>query len=358
MPVRAWPIRSVPIRATERVISWIGNGVDDADALEGVGDLGEHPELSEGGQDLACSVVLTACAESVDSSRSRCRRRAARSGVSTSPGASAWARRPRSEVSPSVARGHDRASSSVRLRAMADTPGRATDSVAFEDPAYRAAVVDLLGAIAYGEISAFERLADDAKLAPTLRGQGSRWRDGGRPSSATSSRCCDRHRRARRRPDGGDGAVREAASTSSTPHTAPRDWLEGLIKAYVGDGLAADFYRRDRGVPRRRHPRPDRRRPRRRRPRRRSSSTGCGRAIEADHRVGGRLALWGRRLMGEALSQAQRVAAERDALTALLAGGVDRPAWTSPRWAGCSPGSPRTTRSGWPSSASTAERAS
>jgi hypothetical protein len=29
--------------------------------------------------------------------------------------------------------------------------------------------------------------------------------------------------------------------------------------------------------------------------------------------------------MGEALSQAQRVAAERDALSALLAGGVDRP---------------------------------
>ena len=25
--------------------------------------------------------------------------------------------------------------------------------------------------------------------------------------------------------------------------TTPRDWLEGLVKAYVGDGLAADFYR-------------------------------------------------------------------------------------------------------------------
>ena len=49
------------------------------------------------------------------------------------------------------------------------------------------------------------------------------------------------------------------------------------------------------------------------------------RAIADDPRVGGRLALWGRRLMGEALTQAQRVAAERDALTALLAGGVDRP---------------------------------
>ena len=30
--------------------------------------------------------------------------------------------------------------------------------------------------------------------------------------------------------------------------------------------------------------------------------------------------------MGEALAQAQRVAAERDALSALLSGGVDRPA--------------------------------
>ena len=44
-----------------------------------------------------------------------------------------------------------------------------------------------------------------------------------------------------------------------------------------------------------------------------------------DHRIAGRLALWGRRLMGEALTQAQRVAAERDGLTALLTGGVDRP---------------------------------
>ena len=26
-------------------------------------------------------------------------------------------------------------------------------------------------------------------------------------------------------------------------HTAPSNWLESLIKAYVGDGLAADFYR-------------------------------------------------------------------------------------------------------------------
>ena len=42
-------------------------------------------------------------------------------------------------------------------------------------------------------------------------------------------------------------------------------------------------------------------------------------------RSAGRLALWGRRLVGEALSQAQRVAADRDALTSLLTGTVDRP---------------------------------
>jgi hypothetical protein len=106
--------------------------------------------------------------------------------------------------------------------------------------------------------------------------------------------------------------------------TAPADWLEGLIKAYVGDGLAADFYREIAAFV--------------------DSSTRTliidslqdagqsafvvdrvRRAIEVDPRVGGRLALWGRRLMGEALSQAQRVAADRDALSALLAGGVDRP---------------------------------
>ena len=107
-------------------------------------------------------------------------------------------------------------------------------------------------------------------------------------------------------------------------HTAPADYYEGLIKAYVGDGLAADFYReiaayldaRTRAVVV-------------------ESLQDAGQTefivqrvragIREDHRLGGRLALWGRRLMGEALTQAQRVAGERDALSALLAGGVDRP---------------------------------
>jgi hypothetical protein len=46
-------------------------------------------------------------------------------------------------------------------------------------------------------------------------------------------------------------------------------------------------------------------------------------AIDADPRIGGRMALWGRRLMGEALSQAQALVAERDVLTSVIVGGTD-----------------------------------
>ena len=195
--------------------------------------------------------------------------------------------------------------------------------VAFSDPVYVAAVVDLLGAIAYGELSAFERLSEDSKLSPGL------------PDRVELARMATTEfahfEQLRARLDELGSEVFEAMAPFVTAfesfhrRTSPSDWLEGLIKAYVGDGLAADFYREiamfldadtraiiieslaDAG----------------------QSEFVVDRvrsAIEADPRVGGRLALWGRRLMGEALSQAQRVAADRDALFALLSGGVDRPA--------------------------------
>ena len=37
----------------------------------------------------------------------------------------------------------------------------------------RRAVVDLLGVLAYAELTAFDRLAEDARLAPTLHGRAS-----------------------------------------------------------------------------------------------------------------------------------------------------------------------------------------
>jgi hypothetical protein len=194
--------------------------------------------------------------------------------------------------------------------------------VAFEDPAYREAVVDLLGVIAYGEISAFERLAEDAKLAPTLQDKVAL----ATMASAEFGKVAPLH--ARITELGADPFVAMAPFRLPIDqfhlHTAPADWLEGLIKAYVGDGLANDFFReiaayldpdtRDLVV---------------------SSVEDAGHAafvvervrqtIAADPPLAGRLALWGRRLMGEALTQAQRVVAERDALSALVAGGVDRP---------------------------------
>jgi hypothetical protein len=198
-----------------------------------------------------------------------------------------------------------------------------SDAGVLEEAAYRQAVIDLLAAIAYGEISAFERLAEDSKLAPTLADK-----------LAVARMACHEFAhvellQSRIEELGADPfdamAPFQAALDQFHEHTAPSDWYEGLVKVYVGDGLAADFYReiaayldpRTRDVVI-------------------ASLADSGHsefvvdrvqaAIAAEPRLSGRLALWGRRLMGEALTQAQRVAAERDALTALLAGGVDRPA--------------------------------
>ncbi|HUS21420.1 MAG TPA: ferritin-like fold-containing protein, partial [Aeromicrobium sp.] len=43
-----------------------------------------------------------------------------------------------------------------------------TSAAAFNDETYRAGVVELLGALAYGEISACERIVGDARMAPDL----------------------------------------------------------------------------------------------------------------------------------------------------------------------------------------------
>ena len=183
------------------------------------------------------------------------------------------------------------------------------------------ATVDLLGVLAYGELTAFERLASDARLAPTVAdktalatmaaaefGHFQRLRDHLSASGVDP-----------------DGAMEPFVAALDAFHdsTEPNDWLEGLIKAYVGDGLATDFYREvaaslqdvqtrelvlevlaDTGQAE-------------------FTVAHVNAAIAAQPAVAGRLALWGRRLMGEALIQAQRVAVDRDALTELLVGQGD-----------------------------------
>ena len=94
------------------------------------------------------------------------------------------------------------------------------------------------------------------------------------------------------------------------------------MKAYVGDGVGRGLLPRGRAVPGRRDPGAGAGRARGHRALARSWWRPIREAIAADPRVAGRLALWGRRLMGEMLSQAQRTAAERDALSNLLVGGI------------------------------------
>ncbi|TNM32821.1 ferritin-like fold-containing protein [Streptomyces sedi] len=187
------------------------------------------------------------------------------------------------------------------------------------DPRYRAAVVDLLGALAYGELAAFERLAEDAKLAPGISDKAAL----ARMASAEFQHFEQLTGRLRQIDEDPTEAMAPFAAPLDEFHrlTAPSDWLEGLVKAYVGDAIAADFYREVAS--------------------RLDSDTRAlvlralddsghasfavekvRAAIEAEPRVGGRLALWARRLMGEALSQAQRVVADRDALSTMLVGGV------------------------------------
>jgi hypothetical protein len=179
-------------------------------------------------------------------------------------------------------------------------------------------VLDLLGLVAYAQLVAFFRLSDDAALAVSLDDKAAL------AEMAVAEFGHFQLLRNRIEELSADPAQVMApfvpAVDAFHARTAPTDWLEGLVKAYVGDGIAADFYRlvatlldeptqalvlevlADTG----------------------HSGFVIERvraAIEADPRVAGRLALWARRLVGEAFGQAQRVAAEREPLARLIANG-------------------------------------
>jgi hypothetical protein len=192
----------------------------------------------------------------------------------------------------------------------------------FSGPGYREAVIELLAVVGYGEVSAFARLAEDAALAPTLADKVTL----SRFAAQQLARVEPIQKRLEELGADAFAAMEEFREDfeSFHTHTAPSDWWEGLVKAYVGDGLATDFYREIASFLD---------------PRTRDLVLTVledgGEAefvvdrvragIQADPRLGGRLALWGRRLMGEALTEGQRVAAGHEALSALLAGGTGMP---------------------------------
>ncbi|MEO5743173.1 MAG: ferritin-like fold-containing protein, partial [Terracoccus sp.] len=111
----------------------------------------------------------------------------------------------------------------------------ASDPVGFAapaDPGYLAAVTDLLGVLAYGELRAFTQLAKDTDLAPDLRHKSSLAMLAAQELknfTLLSERLA---------------ALGVAAEVAMAPFVAPldafhertvaSDWLEGLVKAYVG----------------------------------------------------------------------------------------------------------------------------
>ena len=183
------------------------------------------------------------------------------------------------------------------------------------------ATVDLLGVLAYGELTAFERLASDAQLAPTVADKIAL----ATMADAEFGHFKELHDHLLTCGVDPVEAMEPFVEALDNFHdsTQPADWYEGLIKAYVGDGMATDFYREvstyvkddetraliqavlmDSGQAA-------------------FAVTKVKQIIAEEPAVGGRLALWARRLVGEALIHAQQVAVERDAMLELLVGSGD-----------------------------------
>ncbi|MCV7251987.1 hydroxylase [Mycolicibacterium fluoranthenivorans] len=176
-------------------------------------------------------------------------------------------------------------------------------------------VTELFALLAYGEVAAFYRLTEEARMAPNLAG---------RISMASMAAAEMRHYEllrdalAERHVDVVPAMTKYASALENYHRlTTPSTWLEALVKTYVGDALAADFYLEIA------HVLPD-------------DAAGVVRsvlsetghsqfvvaevraAVTASDRQRHRLALWSRRLLGEAITQAQYVMADHDELVDLV----------------------------------------
>src|SRR5687767_14601249 len=115
------------------------------------------------------------------------------------------------------------------------------EQTSVEDPAYHAAVADLLGVLAYGELTAFTRMAVDSDIAPTLALK-SAMAGLANTEYVQYTQLVD-HMRAHGIDPETAMAPFVVPFAAYHERTKPKGWLEGLVKAYVGDGIAKDFYR-------------------------------------------------------------------------------------------------------------------
>lgn len=179
-------------------------------------------------------------------------------------------------------------------------------------------ITELFTLLAYGELSAFNRLTGEMRMAPDMHGWISM-----AEMAAAEMRHYEQLRDAlqRRRVDVVAEMSKYAPALEDYHRlTTPSTWLEALVKTYVGDALAADFYLEIAdGLP--------------------DEAAGVVRtvlgqtqhsqfvvaevraAVTASTKQRSRLALWSRRLLGEAITQAQYVLADHDELVDLVMSG-------------------------------------
>ena len=198
---------------------------------------------------------------------------------------------------------------------MVSSPGVSSSKV----PADHPGINELFALLAYGEVAAFYRLTEEARMAPDLRG---------RINMARMAAAEMGHYELLRSTLENRGLDVLPAMTRYAPAleqyhrlTTPSTWLEALVKTYVGDAMAADLYLAIAGslpvevadvvrsvLAETVHSQ--------------FVVAEVVTAVNASGRQRSRLALWARRLLGEAITQAQYVLADHDELVDLvLAGG-------------------------------------
>ncbi len=201
-----------------------------------------------------------------------------------------------------------------------DTPTSQAQPEPPRIPSDHPGITELFALLAYGEVAAFYRLTDEARMAPDLNG----WINMASMAAAEMA-----HYEVLRDALAARGvdvvpAMGQYVAALENYHrlTMPSTWLEAMVKTYIGDALAADFYREIadalpqdaadvvRAV---------------------LSETGHSQFVVGEVRAAvsaspverSRLALWSRRLLGEAITQAQYVLAQRDELVDLVVAGND-----------------------------------
>jgi hypothetical protein len=199
---------------------------------------------------------------------------------------------------------------------MHSTPSVPDEFPSSDPGSYRSFVIDLLGIMAYGELSAFERLSSDARFSPALT---DRVILGSRAVAEFAH-----YELIARQLESMEANVAEtmrpfmAAVDAFHDRTRPADWYESIMKAYVLDAISGDFYR----ALARHLDSQTQRIVAEVQVTEEQSNVLMSRLKEAlvdNPRLASRLALWGRRLVGEALTQAQRLGIERSFLEGLIA---------------------------------------